>query len=72
MPAKQGTEKEREKRRAETLKRAKELSAQGRESDARQLYVKCVDITPQMAFQVIKVYFLLVITPYVLIVFGRR
>ncbi|KAI5121955.1 hypothetical protein M0805_002026 [Coniferiporia weirii] len=54
LPAKQGTEQEREKRRAENIKRALELSAQGKEGQAREYYVKCVDVTPQMAYQVIK------------------
>ncbi|KAH8119685.1 PIN domain-like protein [Phellopilus nigrolimitatus] len=54
LPAKQGTEKEREKKRADNVKRANELSAQGKESQAREYYVKCVDVTPQMAYQVIK------------------
>ena len=55
LPAKQGTEKEREERRKESLEKAIMLSAKGRHSEAREHYVKCVDITPQMAYQVIKV-----------------
>ncbi|EJD03466.1 PIN domain-like protein [Fomitiporia mediterranea MF3/22] len=54
LPAKLGTEKEREKKREQNIKRANELMSQGKESQARELYVKCVDVTPQMAYQVIK------------------
>ena len=55
LPAKQGTEAERKKRREENLSRANALAAQGRHSEAREYYVKCVDVTPQMAYQFIKV-----------------
>lgn len=55
LPAKQGTEKDRERKRAENLERANLLAGQGKQSQAREYYVKCVDVTPQMAFQVIKV-----------------
>ncbi|TDL16707.1 hypothetical protein BD410DRAFT_614988 [Rickenella mellea] len=55
LPAKGGTEKDREKKRAESLDRANSLAAQGKHTQAREHYVKCVDVTPQMAFQVIKV-----------------
>lgn len=55
LPAKEGTEKEREKKRKEAIRRAKELEAQGKGSQAHELYAKCVDVTPQMAYQVIKV-----------------
>jgi exonuclease-1 len=55
LPAKKGTEVERRKRREENLKQARELEARGKHSEARDYYVKCVDITPQMAYQVIKV-----------------
>lgn len=41
--------------RADNLARAKSLESQGRRSDARDAYTKCVDITPEMAFQLIKV-----------------
>lgn len=55
LPAKQGTENDREKKRAENLKRGNALTAQRKHTQAREHYVKCVDVTPQMAFQVIKV-----------------
>ena len=55
LPAKQGTEKEREKKRAENVAMAEQLMKKGRESQAREYFVKCVDVTPQMAYQVIKV-----------------
>lgn len=55
LPAKQGTEAERKQRRDENLARANALAAQGKHSQAREYYVKCVDVTPQMAYQLIKV-----------------
>ena len=55
LPAKQGTESERKQRREENLSRANALAAQGKHSQAREYYVKCVDVTPQMAYQLIKV-----------------
>ncbi|KAG9032667.1 Rad2 nuclease [Tulasnella sp. JGI-2019a] len=54
LPAKRGTETDRAKRREENLARANELTSQGLHSQARDLYVKCVDVTPAMAHQVIK------------------
>ncbi|KAJ4471439.1 PIN domain-like protein [Lentinula aciculospora] len=54
LPAKLGTEKEREKKKEQNVKRANELKDQGKESQAAELYAKCVDVTPQMAYQVIK------------------
>lgn len=41
--------------RTENLARAQALEGQGRMRDARDLYTKCVDITPEMALQLIKV-----------------
>ena len=41
--------------RAENLARAQALEGQGRMRDARDLYTKGVDITPEMALQLIKV-----------------
>ena len=41
--------------RAENLARAQALEGQVRLRDARDLYTKCVDITPEMALQLIKV-----------------
>ena len=37
------------------MARAKSLTAQGRHREARDHYTKCVDITPEMALQLIKV-----------------
>lgn len=55
LPAKKGTETERKKRRDENLTRANALAAQGKHGQAREHYVKCIDVTPQMAYQLIKV-----------------
>jgi len=55
LPAKRGTEEERRHRRAENLACANELAAKGKHSQAREYYSKCVDVTPEMAFQLIKV-----------------
>jgi exonuclease 1 len=54
LPAKKGTESERAKRREENLAKGKQLAAQGRHTQARDYFVKCVDVTPQMAYQFIK------------------
>ncbi|EIW78627.1 PIN domain-like protein [Coniophora puteana RWD-64-598 SS2] len=54
LPAKRGTESERKQRRDENLARANALAAQGKHTQAREFYLKCVDVTPQMAFQLIK------------------
>ncbi|KAG5654438.1 hypothetical protein H0H81_002627 [Sphagnurus paluster] len=54
LPAKRGTEDDRQKRREESLARGNALAAQGKHAQAREYYVKCVDVTPQMAFQFIK------------------
>ena len=55
LPAKKGTENERKQKREESLARANMLAAQGKHSQARDHYLKCVDVTPEMAYQVIKV-----------------
>jgi exonuclease-1 len=60
LPAKQGTEESRAAKRTENLARGKALAAQGRHSQAREFFCKCVDVTPQMAFQLIKVRFIFV------------
>ncbi|KIL62706.1 hypothetical protein M378DRAFT_187241 [Amanita muscaria Koide BX008] len=54
LPAKRGTEVSRKQARDEYLARGNALAAQGRHSDARECYVKCADVTPQMAYQLIK------------------
>ena len=55
LPAKAGTEKERERKRKEAISKAKELEAKGKHAQARELYTKSLDVTPQMAYQLIKV-----------------
>lgn len=55
LPAKRCTEDDRETRRAENLAKAQALEAEGKMREAREVYGKCVDITPEMAFQLIKV-----------------
>lgn len=55
LPAKKGTEESRAAKRAENLARGKALAAQGQHTRARECFCKCVDITPQMAYQLIKV-----------------
>ncbi|PPQ66528.1 hypothetical protein CVT26_009501 [Gymnopilus dilepis] len=54
LPAKKGTEAERKQKREESLAKGKALLAQGKHSQARDCFVKCVDVTPQMAYQFIK------------------
>ncbi|WVF72498.1 hypothetical protein IAT40_007314 [Kwoniella sp. CBS 6097] len=54
LPAKKGTEVSRAKSRAENLERARSMESQGRWREARDFYTKCVDITPEMAYQLIK------------------
>nr|GAT59266.1 exodeoxyribonuclease 1 [Mycena chlorophos] len=54
LPAKKGTEGDRQARRAEHLALGNALAAQGKSTQAREHYVKCVDVTPQMAKQLIK------------------
>ncbi|KAG8762652.1 Rad2 nuclease [Ceratobasidium sp. 423] len=54
LPAKRGTEKDREGKRAKSLAQAQILEAQGKGNEAYEYYKKCVDITPQMAYQLIK------------------
>ncbi|SPO45793.1 related to EXO1 - exonuclease which interacts with Msh2p [Moesziomyces antarcticus] len=55
LPAKRGTEDDREQRRNDNLERANQLEREGNMQQARDLFSKCVDITPEMAFQLIKV-----------------
>ncbi|KAF7326015.1 Exodeoxyribonuclease 1 [Mycena kentingensis (nom. inval.)] len=54
LPAKKGTESDRAARRTEHLALGNALAAQGKTTQAREHYVKCVDVTPQMAKQLIK------------------
>ncbi|KAG9309953.1 PIN domain-like protein [Chiua virens] len=55
LPAKKETESERRQRREDNLAKANALASQGKHSQAREFYLKCVDVTPQMAYQLIKV-----------------
>ena len=48
--------------RAESLAKAQSLESQGRSREARESYTKCLDITPEMAFQLIKVSTILSLT----------
>ena len=57
LPAKKGTESERKKRRDDNLAMANKLTAQGKHAQAREYYVKCVDVTTEVAYQFIKVTF---------------
>lgn len=41
--------------RTAALSRARALTAEGRHAEARDSYVKAVDVSPQMAYQLIKV-----------------
>ncbi|KAH8987790.1 PIN domain-like protein [Lactarius akahatsu] len=54
LPAKRGTEEERRRRRTENLARANALAAEGKHTQAREYFSKCIDVTPEMAFQLIK------------------
>jgi 5'-3' exonuclease len=54
LPAKAGTEDGREKRRAECLAKALQLNQQGNSAAAREQFVRCIDVTPAMAYQLIK------------------
>lgn len=55
LPAKKGTENDRKQRRDEARARGDALAAAGKYSQAREFYLKSIDITPQMAYQLIKV-----------------
>ena len=55
LPAKKETEISRKARREENMARGKSLQAMGKPSQAREFFAKCVDVTPQMAYQCIKV-----------------
>ncbi|GAA6024160.1 hypothetical protein JCM11491_001019 [Sporobolomyces phaffii] len=54
LPSKMGTEGDREKRRNEALAKGNSFRAEGKHSQAREAYVKAVDVTPEMAYQLIK------------------
>lgn len=54
LPAKQGVEEERRKSRKDAKERVKELLAQGRTSEARQQMQRAIDVTHEMALELIK------------------
>ncbi|KAG6841048.1 hypothetical protein C0991_002356 [Blastosporella zonata] len=54
LPAKKGTEDGRKQRRDEARARGDALAAAGKHSQARDHYLKSIDVSPQMAFQLIK------------------
>ncbi|TIC61647.1 PIN domain-like protein [Wallemia mellicola] len=55
LGAKQHTETNRDESRAKNLEIALKLESQGKKTQARQAFSKCVDITPRMAYELIKV-----------------
>lgn len=54
LPAKKSTEVERKQKREDNRQRGKAFLAQGKHTQARECFVKCIDVTPQMAYQFIK------------------
>ncbi|GAA5999053.1 hypothetical protein JCM5350_002066 [Sporobolomyces pararoseus] len=54
LPAKMETERDRERRRNEALAKGNALLAEGKTNQARDFFVKAVDVTPAMAYQLIK------------------
>ncbi|MCO5589780.1 hypothetical protein L7F22_043749 [Adiantum nelumboides] len=54
LPAKAKTEQDRHQRREECLEQARKCALAGNQKDAREQYVRCVDVTPTMAYQLIK------------------
>ncbi|KAG6850129.1 hypothetical protein H0H93_000751 [Arthromyces matolae] len=54
LPAKRGTEDDRKQRRDEARTRGDALAAAGKHSQARDYYLKSIDVSPQMAYQFIK------------------
>ncbi|KAI5477622.1 exonuclease 1 [Pseudohyphozyma bogoriensis] len=54
LPSKMGTEDDRERRRSDARARGNALMAEGKRTQARECFVKAVDVTPEMAFQLIK------------------
>jgi exonuclease-1 len=55
LPSKMGTEGDREKRRNEALAKGNKYLIEGKQTLARESFVKAVDVTPEMAYQLIKV-----------------
>ncbi|XP_063932275.1 uncharacterized protein LOC135144219 [Zophobas morio] len=54
LPAKMNTEKERELKRSKSKEEGFRLLKRGQKSAAFQRFQKCIDVTPKMAFEVIK------------------
>ncbi|GAA5848484.1 hypothetical protein JCM9279_006579 [Rhodotorula babjevae] len=54
LPSKMGTEDAREAKRSDALARGRAFLAEGKGAQARECFVKAVDVTPAMAFQLIK------------------
>ncbi|KAG6899331.1 hypothetical protein C0993_011185 [Termitomyces sp. T159_Od127] len=54
LPAKKGTENDRKQRRDEARARGDALAATGKYSQAREFHLKSIDVSPQMAYQLIK------------------
>lgn len=54
LPAKAPTEKLRKQRREDSLAKGKELAKRGKWKEAREYFVKAVDVGTEMAFQLIK------------------
>ncbi|KAH8926235.1 PIN domain-like protein, partial [Atractiella rhizophila] len=55
LSAKKATESDRDRRRKEALAAGKKALQEGKKSLARDYFIKAVDVTPAMAFQLIKV-----------------
>ncbi|KAK4704526.1 exonuclease 1, partial [Phenoliferia sp. Uapishka_3] len=60
LPSKMGTEGDREKKRSDALKKGNAFLAEGQKGLARDCFVKGVDVTPEMAYQLIKY----IVAPY--------
>ncbi|KAK0564366.1 hypothetical protein OC844_001755 [Tilletia horrida] len=54
LPSKKRTEDDRERRRSENRGKAEECLAAGQKDQARDLFAKCLDISPAIAYQLIK------------------
>ncbi|GAA5997792.1 uncharacterized protein JCM10292_006818 [Rhodotorula paludigena] len=68
LPSKMGTEDSREEKRQNARARGNAFLAEGKEGQARECFVKAVDVTPAMAYQLIKALrregFQYVVAPY--------
>ncbi|KAL8278126.1 hypothetical protein RQP46_009450 [Phenoliferia psychrophenolica] len=54
LPSKMGTEGDRERKRTDALAKGTAFLAEGKKGLARDCFVKAVDVTPEMAYQLIK------------------